>query len=327
MQRVLPLACAFAATLAGSSPGWSQSRAVDSVSPAIALFREGQRLMREGRIAEACPKFAASQRLDPGTGTLLNLGDCYERLGKTGSAWGAFNEAMFLSRRRGDEARAEEAARRAKLLEPKLAKMTIVVAPPNRAPGLEVRLDGQVVGDGAWGTAVPVDPGEHAIEAGAPGRKGWSGKLTVVAAGTVIAEVPMLVEAPADAAATTERRVFWSGQRIAGATVGGVGLLGVVVGAVFGVQTLSKTSDAKGHCSGATPDICDPTGIKLQGEAKTTARVADVAFAVGGAALIGGVVLFATAPSSSAKKSGAAPVTIGAAFGFGTGEMQLRGEW
>src|SRR5690348_10457717 len=67
--------------------------AAPEVEQAEKLFGEGQSLMASSQFAEACVKFAASQRLDPGIGTLLRLGDCFEKSGRSTSAFRAFQEA------------------------------------------------------------------------------------------------------------------------------------------------------------------------------------------------------------------------------------------
>src|SRR5689334_19349942 len=77
---------------------------------AESVFQDGKRLMAAGKYAEACPKFETSQRLDPGVGTLLNLADCYEKVGRTATAWATFLEAASGSKAAGNAAR-EKAAR------------------------------------------------------------------------------------------------------------------------------------------------------------------------------------------------------------------------
>src|SRR4051794_21941124 len=84
---------------------------------AEALFANGRRLMASGDYAAACPKFAASQKLDPGVGTLLNLADCYEKKGQTASAWGEFLEAASAARAIGSKEREQAARDRAQSLE------------------------------------------------------------------------------------------------------------------------------------------------------------------------------------------------------------------
>src|SRR5580692_8190115 len=87
---------------------------------ADALYDEAGKLMAQKRWAEACPKLEASQKLDPGIGTLLRLGYCYMYEGKTASAWSAFNDTEGMARKAGDK-RADDAAKQAKLLLPKLS--------------------------------------------------------------------------------------------------------------------------------------------------------------------------------------------------------------
>src|ERR1700733_5702276 len=60
---------------------------------AEALFEEGRKLVADGNFADACPKFADSQRLDPSPATLLNLASCYEKQGRSASAWVTYREA------------------------------------------------------------------------------------------------------------------------------------------------------------------------------------------------------------------------------------------
>ncbi len=132
---------------------------------AEALFTEARQLMAEGKYAEACPKFDASNRIDPAVGTLLNLAACYEKLGKTATAWATYLQVASSPQGdvRGDYARQHAAA-----LLPMLSKVTIRV--PNAPAGASVTRDGIAVPPGAFGAAIPVDPGHHVIEATAAGR-------------------------------------------------------------------------------------------------------------------------------------------------------------
>ena len=80
---------------------------------AQSLFDEGRKLMTEGKFAQACPKLAESQKLDPGVGTQFNLADCYERLGQTASAWAGFLEAASTAKSMGQGEREKVARERA----------------------------------------------------------------------------------------------------------------------------------------------------------------------------------------------------------------------
>jgi len=147
---------------------------------AEALFDAGKQLLDEGRFTEACPKLAESQRLDPAPGTLLNLADCYEKAGMSASAWATWLEAAAAAKTAGQTKREELARQRASALKTRLVSVTITVPESSRIPGLEIARDGVPVGLAMWATAVPVDPGTHAVVAHAPGRRTWQTAVTVV---------------------------------------------------------------------------------------------------------------------------------------------------
>jgi hypothetical protein len=290
---------------------------------ADALFAQAKVLMAASKYAEACPKLEESERLDPALGTQLNIADCYEHTGRTASAWGLFNEVARASEKRGDKERAAEAARRAGLLAPMLQKLAIVVPPATRVPGLEVRKDGELVGEGSYGSALPTDPGAHKIDATAPAHKGWSTVVRVeTTGGGASVEIPALEALPASAGEVPVP--FWSTQRIAGTAVAATGLAGLVVGAVAGAITLSKTSDAKAYCS-ATMPYCKSQGLADENSARTLAHVSDVGFAVGGAAVIAGLVTFFTAPSSA--QQAPARMRLGPLVGQGRAGVLAEGRW
>src|SRR4051812_42462687 len=155
----------------------SSARAQDDTASALSLFEEGKKLATEGNYAEGCRKLLASYNLVQKVGTLLNLADCYEKQGKTASAWARFTEAATMAERAGQNDRVEFAHKHAAELAPRLSRLTVVVA--TRPPGLEVKRDGAALDPVVFGAAVPVDPGPHGVEAHAPGKKPWSGSVDV----------------------------------------------------------------------------------------------------------------------------------------------------
>jgi hypothetical protein len=84
-----------------------------------------------------------------------------------------------------------------------------------------------------------------------------------------------------------------------GVTLVGAGVVGVGLGSVFGALAIGKKNDsnASGHCDPS--NNCDATGTTLRNEALSDATLSTVAFGVGLAAAVGGVVLWLTAPSST----------------------------
>ena len=159
---------------------------------AESLFNEAKTLMAAGKHAEACPKLEQSQSLDRALGTLLNLADCYEKLGRTASAYRAFTEATAWAKKSGERKREEVAADRAKALEKSLARLEIVVPPATVVAGLEIRRNNVVVQRDEWGTPIVVDPGNYVIASTAPGFRSREIHVVAEAAKTARVQVTAL---------------------------------------------------------------------------------------------------------------------------------------
>ena len=171
--RLLLLVSLASASAAGVSSRQAHA-AGDDVAAAQLLFDEGRRRMGQGDYANACPKLAESQRLSPAVGTEFNLAVCWEHVGKLASSWAAFLDVADLTHRRGEGEREQAARQRAEALAPRLGKLSVEVPATRRVADLEVRRDGELVRDALWGIAVPVDAGDHRVEARATGRRPWS---------------------------------------------------------------------------------------------------------------------------------------------------------
>jgi tetratricopeptide (TPR) repeat protein len=277
------------AVLALVAPAFAGNAADEAA--AEVLFADGQKLVEAGNFAAACPKFEESQRLDAGAGTLLNLGNCYEKIGKLASAFGSYKEAEATARNANDTKRQAEAARRAEALALKLPTLALVVPPAARAPGFEIKRNGVLVGEGQWGSGVPVDPGHNTIEASAPGYKSWSTIVRIEATGSAVQiEIPPLEKLPMDAGATSGG----SAQRSVGYAAIGVGGAGLLVGAIaLGLDASKNSALAKqcsmGHC--ATSAQSDINVYHTLGALSSTSLI------VGGALAAAGVFLVLVAPS------------------------------
>jgi tetratricopeptide (TPR) repeat protein len=184
-------ACLVAA-LAAAPVAHAQSAAV-----AEGLYRQARDLMAAGKYDEACPKFAESQRLDPATGTLLNLAACHEKQGKLASAWIEYSDALIAARRDGREDRVEYARQRSAELEPQLSRLTLQLDANADAAGLTLALDGAAIGRAVIGAAMPVDPGTHTVTANAPGKKSWTQSIEIgKVADQKTLNIPSLEDAP-----------------------------------------------------------------------------------------------------------------------------------
>lgn len=310
------------------------ARAQTDPVTAQALFDDAKRLMASGHAAEACPKLAESQRLDPGVGTLLNLGDCYDQIGKPSRAWATFREAEAAAQHEGQPDRVRYAKRRVAETEAKLVRLTVDVPADARIPSLEVLRDGDTLREPLWGSAVPVDPGDHLVEARAPGYKTFESRVTathdpiVVRVTPLEHETPQAVEPPPPVALTAPPVTFESERgtplappppapssaaRTAGFVTGGIGLAGVAVGALFGVLAIDRDNAARDAGCDATTCPTSPA-LGLSTDAKTFALASDIAFIAGGVFIVTGIVCLLAAPRSSPAARVARAIILGGTF-------------
>jgi hypothetical protein len=277
------------ALVAGIAPHAKVARAQDNAAAVEALFSAGKKLMADGRVAEACPKFLASYNLEHRIGTVLNLADCYEKNGQLASAWARFVEARTLATRANQPERVTFASDHAKALEPRLSNLTLTVAAP--VAGLVVARDGVTVDPGAYGVAVAIDGGPHEITASAPGMRTWTGHVTVQQSGDHQSlTIPALEPMPVAAAAPPPE--MSKGVKYGAIAAAGVGVVGIGIGAVFGVMAIGKNHDSAPFCGMGSADGCTQQGVDLRSTAVSDGTLSTVFIGVGAAALVGGGVLW-----------------------------------
>lgn len=294
---------------------------------ADALYDQAQKHMAKGEFDRACRLLDASEKLDSGVGTLLTLGECYDKTGRSASAWTTFQEAAALAKNTNQAPREKLARRKAAAIEPNVSKLVINVPPSSVLEGLEVKRDDQVVDKAQWGAPVPMDPGEHTISSAAPGHIPWSSKVRVVPKGSsTIVEVPSLQSIPPPPREEASLHVVkspaprdeahMSVQRILGFVAGGVGIAGIGTGIGLGVYALSKHDDAQMLFCGAT--CSGGGGDMVQAQAKRLAIGSTIAFIAGGTFTAGGIVLVLTAPSEKLAASSihVAPLISQGSTGF-----------
>jgi len=312
-----------------ASPARAQGR---DAATADALFRDARALMKSGDFKAACPKLAESQRLDPAPGTAINLGDCWEKLGKLADALQSYRDALDLLKP-GDQ-RIGPAKEQIAALEKRVPKLTIKLA-PGAPEGARVKRDDVELGDASLGVALPVNPGEHWVVVVAPGRsdsrkrilvtEGKSESLTLQV-GDASSSSP--TSAPhgsssssssgsepdsGSSASSGTSADSGSTQRTLGYVAGAVGLVSLGLAAVY----YGKAQSVGTECS--TTAACNDLKEEDQGY-RDTATLWGI---VGGIGVAGGLALIFSAPTGSDAKSAG----IGLAPSIAGYSVQLAGTW
>ncbi len=299
------------------------------VAGARAAFEQGASLASEGRWSDALAQFERSAGMRPHATTLYNLGFCERALGHPTRAKKYFNQALARDAvTSGTELTPELRAATARYL----TEMSAQIATPRvtmTPSDASISVDGrplEPVDDGARmlagtrgpgaGERVPsptfaleLDAGAHEIVITAP-----DGRSRVVHEGFEAGSTrEVRLELPALPPPRVELVDRGAPRRTAGLVVGGVGLVALGLGSYFGWHARGLWSDAKDACPARS--VCyDENGARLSSSAKSYANLSTISLAVGGTALLGGIVLYATAPPPT---TGTVGVGVGVALGPG----------
>ncbi|UQA62194.1 tetratricopeptide repeat protein [Polyangium aurulentum] len=292
-DRRMALALGAAALLL--VPGSARADAdkpLGSSAMAEALFKEAKELLKRGKVPEACRKLEGSYRIDPAPGTLLNLALCHEKEGKTASAWGELNESLQIAKKTNRKDREKIAREHIAAIEPKLSRFVVAVPAEAQVNGLVVEMDGVPLEKGAWGTAIPIDPGEHAAVAKAPKYRTWESKLTVEEAKVATLLVPKLERVPD--AKPPEPAGQW--KKPVGYSMLGVSAVLLGLGTVFGVRAMSLGNETADGCKNM---VCNEAGWEALQSGRSSATAANVLLPIGLAAAGVGAFFLITAPRST----------------------------
>jgi hypothetical protein len=289
------------------------------VAGARALGQEGVKLADAGNCRDAIDRLSRAEKIYHAPTTLERLGECQVQVGKIVTGTENLNKVVRESLPPNAPAAFVQAQERAKRIlaesRGKIAKLRIVVTGPPEGTAT-VKVDGEQVPPAMLTSNRPTDPGEHTVEATAPGytaatqtvtlTEGGADSVALVLSVDPNARKPEPAPAPvspapipeshpaADTAASTPPA---APNHLPAYVAFGVGGAGVVVGTIFGALAIGKKSSLNDACA---QKVCTPDHQSDIDTGKTFGTVSTVGFVVGAVGVVAGVVLFFTVGTSSA---------------------------
>jgi len=328
------------------------------------LALEGIKLADGGHCDEAMDKLARAEKLHHAPVVLGRLGECQVAQGKL--VEGTENLRKVLREALPPDAPAvqvrarERAAALLERVKSRIAALNIVVKGPRDSTEIAVIVDGQPMNVALLDADRPSDPGEHFVEASAPGflaasvrvSVGMGEKQSVVLTlepdpkaratagsalpaadrasstadnGTLFTRVPPLGEPDTAASREAPKR------NLTAAYIGwAAGGTAVAVGSVFGLLAFKGKSDLDEQCA---QNVCPDSSADRLHSARRDSTVATVLMAAGGAGLAIGTIVYFSAGSEEASASGNAEAhsprtdAARARAWIGLGEVGLSGEF
>ena len=289
-------------------PSWAEERAPTAQS----LFDAAVRSMEGGRYEEACPKLEASDHLEASGGTALNLGYCYEHLGKWARAYDAYLLAVAHYEASGKPDRRKVALDHADAIRDRVTLVRLAGTRPEDVRDVTIDGEPRAFRDGV----VTVDRGDHTIGFSAGGV---ARTIPFVASGTdvslvvpeVVAQPPppgpiVLGPMPPPPPPHVETPVtLGAGRRTAAWVVGGVGLALLTGAIVTGALALNREAASDAECPNGR---CSVAGVDAHATAQSLAITTDVLVITTVVAL--GVSTFLFLTSKPAKSAAFAPLVV-----------------
>jgi hypothetical protein len=190
-------------------------------------------------------------------------------------------------------------------------------------PGAKVSMDGNPLLEQADGRAVDVNPGTHTFTFEA--ADGTKTELQVVVmegqkdkrvAATMGKPREAAVTPPATPAASAPAEPSPVPWKTIGLVTAGIGVVGLGIGTVFGVQASSKKNSAGCDSTSACPNHA---ALDTLHDAHSAGDLSTVFFAAGGVLAAAGITMWVLAPS--------APLRVAPSVGLRAAGLSLEGSW
>lgn len=281
----------------------TSSRVLAQSPRAKTLFDEGKALLDAGEIEQACAKFEASEQAEARDATEMNLALCWDKLGRTASAYAMYVKVAGAAQR---DDRATTARKRAKALQPKLIHLTIEVPADAELDDLVITRNGQVVDRAQWNQPVPVDPDDYTITAKAADHEEWSKKLAVRIKDKTV-EVPKLERATVTKPRKPKPEPDQPNANRAlsiGLIAGGGGAIVIATGFALHSRSLQNESDKL--CP--TVPCVSRRAVDLNAQARKEGWIANIGWGLGGAAVAAAIVTWSLGARKPDRAVAIAPV-------------------
>jgi hypothetical protein len=193
----------------------------------------------------------------------------------------------------------------------------VVDAAGSPVASVRVTLDGRPLEDRLVHSALRVDPGEHTFVFAADGALPVTRRLVIkegekdrherVALAPVLGSPPPST-VPVALEPIAAPRPGLGTHKLLGLTAGGAGIVGIALGSLFGVLTVSAANRQRSDCASVEACMSRASALSDHSSAQTDGAVSTVAFVAGGALLLGGAALFFMVPARPAGVTPERPV-------------------